>query len=288
MKIFSKSKGILFFYAFDILLLIIFAVSFIPFAKNRRVVVNSAALNPKYISDISKIVIEIPEMEKVNTVTLNKSGSIWTGIDSKTNTVWPCDETSVNNLLALVSKTVKMYKKSDKKESWETLGVDESNARKISFITNDGNIVSALYYGVEDGILKRISVRSREQTIVYDTENSVATYLTSEASFWADPFIYPEALTDLSRAQSQEFLRRGQIIKFEPETDRKPDYVYTKIFENEADITLSFFNNGNNTYSVLTKMNPSPFVKEEEEYALSKINYSFSVSSWTFDKLLEN
>ncbi len=287
MKIFNKSKGILLFYIFDIVLFLILALTFIPFAKNKRVALTSAALNPKYTEEVSQITIEVPSLNESESVSLKKYGSIWIGSDSKTNCVWPCDSSSVKNLLFVLSKTVKMYKKSEKSASWESLGVDEESAKKITLAASDGTVFSKLYYGSEDGILKRICLRSHGQDKTFETENAVSTYLTADAQFWADPYIFPQAVTELSKEESENFLRRGQIISFIPPDGSTPSHTLTKIFENEADITLKFYDNGNNSYSVTTKINSSPFTSSAEHEGISKLNYSFSISSWTYEKLLE-
>lgn len=287
MKIFNKPKGILFFYAFDIVLFVVLGLTFIPMIKNKRTSVNSAVLNPKYVNQVKEITIEIPSAQNDSqreSVHLEKIGECWIGSDTISGNTWPCDSQTVENMISILSKTVRMYNKSKNKSSWADLYVDEENAKIITVCGENGTQFSKLYYGMEDGILRKIAVRSEGKENVLQTENDISTYLNADASFWADPYLYPEIVTEYSRAQSETLLRRGKIISFNS-NGAEPDRTYIKAFENEATVYLKMYENSDNTYSVKVELEASPFASPDKMKAISKLHYSYSISTWTYDNL---
>ena len=125
MKQLSRGKALLLFYSFDIILLVVLALSFLPFAKKEKGPQSqqSALLNPKYAQTVSKIVVSTPEHGIRSVVTLTKQSGIWTGTDSDSNDMflWPADSKTVQNLIDYAIKVQNMYKKSDSARTWSLL-----------------------------------------------------------------------------------------------------------------------------------------------------------------------
>lgn len=277
----------------------------IPFTKKNKVkAIESALVNPKYAATIQEIKIKIPTSEE--TLILHKSGTIWTGTNvastdraitkdisapqSNMKEIWPASTQTATNIIQSATKVVSMYIKSDNNKSWNSLGVDENNARTVTFYTSSGEIVSELYFGMENNNTNRVYVRSGKNLTVYEIDNEITTFLTTETSFWCDPYLYPLSLIGASEKETQTALRHGKLIELDTS---KGEYATTinKDFGNGAEIKLSIYK-GNavadeTDYYVFPSFIPSPAFTEEEKAAVASLSYAYSISSWTYEKLIK-
>lgn len=267
-------------------LVLLFICSQCTFKKSAAKNISSALLNEKYKDEVERIIISCPD----EIVTLTNADSFWTGVNSALpGLVWPANAQTVGNLITASINITKMYIKSDKKSSWHSLSVTDSDSIKLSFIGKDGQTVSQLYFGKTNALTGRIAVRSGAKVTVYEMDDSIATYLTAQTSFWADPYVYPRAVTGMSDSQSQTMLRHGQIV-YAPETlTQAPVKVITKEFENSAVSTISIYSldkDAASDYLVIPSFTPSPASTPTERQAISSCNYAYTISAWTEQKLI--
>jgi len=278
------------FYLADLILVVILLLSFIPDFEKKNTYVDSSVLNARYVSGISKIEVSVIKDGRRDDVILDKVNGVWLGSASYDafKSVFPCDESTVNNMIDVASRIVRMYKKTNKEEHWEALGVDEANAARVYFYGEDGAICSELYYGITDPVTQRLCVRSKSSDYVYETENNIETYLNTSVSFWADPFLFPRCVTGYSRKESESLLRRGQISYSPLGNELKILNNYSKTFENESKVNFTFYENIDGTIFVLPSFTVGPSVSQGVYDAVSKIRYSYTISRWTYEQLISN
>ncbi len=291
MRKLNTQQGIFIFYLFDIILLLIFILAFLPFSKkNIPQTQESALLNPNYIDQIASITIITPSQDEENqSVILTKYDSFWLGTDSTSQKkyYWPCDSSIIDNLIKETSKIRTMYLVGKGVSSWKSLGVEEKEAKCIEFRNEVGGLISSLYFGLEDSLTQRISVRSGANQAVYQIANEIHLYLTASSSFWSDPYIYPQCVTEYSRTESEQFLRHGLLQNISPASHIKPIKNITKNFDNKSKVLLSIYSK-DDVYIVIPSFEPPPSYSEREKLGIESINYRYSISKWTYERFLES
>ena len=288
MKIVSQKKGILIFYGFDLVLLLILVLALLPFSrkKNTPDKMTSALLNPDYVNEVSSIAItEYDEDGVKQGIKISKAGSFWTGSSSHSNYsfLWPCDAQTVNNLIAESCRVTDMFKVGDNLKAWKGFEVDEKSAVCVTFFDVSGGVLSSLYYGKEDPLTERIAFRTWSSDSVYETEDVIKSYLNTEESFWADPFIYPQCITGYSRSVSESLLRRGSIINLSPREGLDCDYRIKRDFENGAEAVFDVYKK-DDEYIVIPYFKAGPAFSEEDRNAVESLSYRYTVSQWTLDR----
>lgn len=267
--------------------------------------VNTALVNPKYYDDINEIHISIPETQNKDTdftgtveesgmLVLKKNGKIWTGeINAGTDKIiWPADSSTVENLIRYCTDVRKLYEKSSSVKNHESLSVTEETAKSIEVYTKDGKSVSKILFGKENPLTSRISIRSASRMQVYEMENDISLYLNVKSSFYADPYLFPLCVTYFSEEEKSSLLRHGIIndsLKEKRECLKSdPVNILRKDFADGSGIKFKFYRTADqkeNTYTVIPEFTPSITASLEEKNAVNRFNYTYSISSWTYDRL---
>ncbi len=290
MKKISLKKGILLFYAFDALLLVILIAAVLPLANKRSVAEKSlsALLNVNYAPDVDTIYISTPGTSGRESVTLYKTGSVWSGTDSASGDKisWPVQPQNVARLMEKATELVSLEAKAGTLDSWEKLGVDEEHCIQLTFLSSGSNILSSLYFGQQDSLSSTIAVRTWKGKTVYSAPDSIATYLNAQTSFWCDTSVYPQCVTSYSAAKTQQFLRRGVLTDLFPAAHLEPSATIRKIFESGAEAYLAAYQK-DSEYIIIPVFKASPACTPQEKSVIESFNYRYSVSDWTFNKLLE-
>ncbi|MCR5319326.1 MAG: DUF4340 domain-containing protein [Treponema sp.] len=297
MKRLSAKQGVLIFYAFDAVLVFVLALAFLPLNKKKSLSsMDTALLNPNNVSSVAQIKISQPVEQNsplqkdMQTVRLFKSGRVWLGIDESSGLenpfVWPADTSNVAGLIAEAAKIQKVFLASSKVTSWNDFCVDKDSASEVTFLDKDGAILSSLFFGKENKLSGRIYFRSWESGDVYECSSSFSSFLSGSASpsFWSDPFIYPQCVTEYSRQKSDSLLRHGHLEDISPAMHLKPDFVFSKDFENGSLAKFSIYKK-DEAFIVIPLFVPGPAFGDEEKKAVASINYRYSISPSTFEKL---
>ncbi len=317
MKRFSNKQLILFFYAFDFILILILALILIPFGKNQKKSVSKTALlNPNYKNIVQKIELSFPNKNLSENENSNSSAEILKQQNTdfakkfvffKTENFWygtlsflpeeegassqnqifspvifPLDSQTLQNMIEKFSLISSVYKTAEGKSSFASYNLEEDEAVSVCFYDFNGEVLSKIYFGNESSISSRIAFRTTSNDEVFEIDNSLAVYLSSSISFWADPFIEPECLTRYSRALSQKGLRHGQIYEISLLPELKPDKTFTKYFENGSGILFNVFKTDSKII-LKPEFICGPLNSEEEKKVFSKINYFYSLSTVTYE-----
>ena len=149
MKRISSKKALLIFYGFDIILVLVLLLLFLPLSKKNI----PETSKMKFISNAKEISsVEIYNAQERKKIIIFQKDNIWLGTDDDSNMTlnWPCDIQTIKNFLAEAEKENILYKKAEKVSSWARLGVDEKNSCRITFFKNGSEKVSEFFFGIED------------------------------------------------------------------------------------------------------------------------------------------
>lgn len=279
-----------------VLLILIFAsVSLLKSVKHKSDYIKSVLLNPKYENIISSITIEVPDTDNL---VLKKAGNIWyaeqsSGTDIEEKIIFPADRTTVENLIQRSVKLRKLYKKANSIKNHIKLNVSEETAKKLTFTADDGQILSELYFGSENNLTSGIYVRSSAKKDVFETEDDFSLYLNTQSYFYADPYIFPLAVTSFTKSEEASLLRHGTINGFTVNNEyikkNTPLNIFRKDFPDGSTVTLKIYrlsDDRQNQYTVVPSFEPSPKAGNEEKNIVKKFNYTYSITSWTYEKII--
>ena len=206
---------------FKILLasILIFALS-LAFSKKERSVpksVESAILNPSHKNEVNLIEIESGEG---SSVTLKKQGEFWLLSKAFENGNEICtlaDSKIISSLLENAGKIRNIYKISEKENDYLSLGISENQGTSISFSQNNNRMYIKVHFGYTNSLKNRIYFRSEASKTVYETENDIFQFLTTETSYWSEGQIAPEIKNpvqiSLEITESPAFSQESKIQK---------------------------------------------------------------------------
>ena len=292
MKKLSQKQGYLIFFAFDALLLLLLLISFLPFFGKKTSSLqtqNSALLHPESKEKVKQITISNPNSELENQIRLEKYGDIWLGSNaaSRFTFFWPVDSQVLDGLFEKVCKVQSFSVLAEKVSSWKELGVEEKNAIRLTFYDENSNILSSVFFGHDDALNAKIAFRTWTHQTVYASDSEIQPYLTTDTAFWVDPFIFPQSVTEYSRTEAEKLLRHGQLENISPAGHLSADFSFHKDFENGAEANFSVYKK-DDAYIVLPTFKAGPAFSEKNAEAISKINYRYRISAWTFDSFSES
>lgn len=282
------------------LLMVMYAVSFIPAVKRRNAEksILSALMNKKYEDSVREI--QIAERESsIRLYKQNESG-IWKG--SLHESIFPVDNTVIFRFIQHLTNTRNMYKISDRQTEWPLLGVDDAAATTVLY-KNNVNMSTKLYFGRQNFLKTRRYLRTDNSLSVYEIDSDIDTYLTPSLSVWMDPYIIPQnvngriAQGDIQRitaggtyysSKDTDFekkcaglleLRHGELS--ESVQNEKTAYAI-KIEDGDGfTTTIHVYGNGEEG-KILSYSFSNEITGRTYDY-----KYSVLVSSWTFNKMTE-
>ncbi len=279
MKKISMKQGILFFYAFDAVLLIFLIFAFLPFSKkNRSRMQETALLNPNRVQDLVSITIARQD----DAVFLSRAGAYWwgTALASRKQYRWPADMQSVAKLLDAAQKITPVSVSAENAKSWQNFGVDKEHAVSVTFYGEKDSILSQLFFGRDDNLSNRIAFRTWTDDTVYEVDDGIASYLSVDESFWADPFLVPLCLG----GEESSRLRRGSIQNIAPREGLPVNFVVRRDLPNGAAVDFAIYKRELD-YIVIPSFRAGPAASAEESAFLEKLNYRYSISTLTFERL---
>lgn len=292
----KRKKCLLIFLVADIVLLLAFIVTCLPFnKKTSSQSTRTALLNVNKVPDIARITLSKADGEgNVQSVVLSRVGSnagssFWTGRDTFTDTLWPADNQSVANLLNTCSQIVSVRTAAETVDAWSSFGLDEDCAFVLGFYDAAGGRISEILFGDSDYLTSRIAFRTSTGNKVLQMDVSIASYLTLSTSFWADPFVYPQAVTGYTRLDSESILRHGALLSFS-RAGHSPEYTFKKDFENGASARFLIYkgeSESENPYIVVPVFIPGDYLGAEEKKSVESFNYAYGMSQWTLEKFSE-
>lgn len=254
----------------------------------------SALINPSNKKDITYINFFGNHQE----FTLKKSGEIWTGTvcfdDIEMD--FPVDQDKVNSFIEDFSDLRKVYLVS-KNTANSDFGLE--NGFEISY-KGKNDLDHKLFFGNSDFSGTKRYFSNESSKAVFKTDSSLDRFLLADFKLWTDPLIIPQNLHGKITPEDIERIvlsqnGQGKTLVYKNQSDKEKINKLLELrhgnLESEKadgtpDYTLSvYLNNGRSI-----KINVSQ--KEDSDYLLSYFlpelnNYNVSISSWTFNKLLD-
>ncbi len=289
MKKISEKKALLFFYAFDLILLVLALLALMPKGKSKGSVERSI-VSKEMLPLVEKITLSKPDANGRESLEFSreKESSYWTGSDSFSafHYRWPADNQAVEHLLSELTDLQLLEVKAKGKKYFKRLGLDESHSFVISLWAGDEKLLTTVSFGYDDLLTQKISLVIDQDENVYEGKASIKTYLKTIESFWSDPFVYPQCLTGYNRLESEKLLRHGELCILEPAENIQPDLVLKKDFENGSEAKFSLYAY-NNEFVVIPVFKAGPAFSEKDKSLLEGLNYRYLLSEWTVNRLKE-
>jgi hypothetical protein len=287
-----------------IVLTFLFLLSFLNFNSERRTVLKTALINPKYRNEITEIQLS----KNQDLVVLEKKNDFWfIKNPSQNNFSAPAEAETVEKLINELIKVRKMYKISDQIPKNNRFGFEKESQFYIKCSYSAG--FSEFYFGNTDFSEVFRYLMTGKNTKVYQLDSSLEPYLTALQSFWTEKTIISKKIIKIdsekdiqtvtvngrkfsssdssfaSYVQSLLELRHGGLLF----TDKKTAETILS-GKYEAEIFLEFGNKTSVSLKAYKLPVESGFI--ENEYALfvsydnQKVKSLFKISAWTLLKLL--
>ncbi len=283
---FAKNDKILF--SSVLILTILFVLSFSKSCTNtdKREVIKTALVNPKYTDEISEIIIQ-HEDEKLSLI---KKNDIW----FTQNAI--ADSKKVENLLQDLIKVRKLYKISytnNKKEAF----FSDSSSFTISYSFPGG--VHSLYFGSQDFSQTSRYLQTDKNTQIYEIDTTFDKYLSINPQNWSEPFIisqiilgkittqdiqstkvyFENKVSEISDIQKLLELRHAGFPDFEVLFPQEKSLTLDLELGNKSQINVEIFStNSESEYLLCSKYTSS----KQEKYT-----FWVKISEWTYNKIKE-
>ncbi len=278
-------------------------------SKDTREKVKTALVNPKYKDTITGFELQ----DALGSLTIRNEGLFWTvsrndNSNNTNSTTLPASPERIQNLLENLTTIRNLYKISDKINQNSTFGLTNGTEFHLRYNTNEG--FHELIFGNQDFSLSSRYMMTEKSTQVYETDNSLDTFLTTSVQSWAEPFLISQTVLgkitaqDIQRTQVQSKntqphvstisdvqklldLRHGGIpdiqdlVFLQPEYAQIPEMVITLELGNKNEIELQVYKSASdNEFIVLTNYKTD---KAEAPFFTS----SAKISNWTYNKIKE-
>lgn len=278
MKIMKTKKAFLIFYAFDIALLLIIGLLFLPFSKGGNM---TASISSAYLekNDEGITEIRIIDRNKKSMVVMTYTEFGWIGTDSMSNLnlYWPADEKRILNFLEIMKKTNHWEKKADKTTSWKKLSVDREEAIEVVF-ANGSKTCGHVFFGAVDELENKIFFRTSKNSTVWAADDDVSHYLNeNDPSLWADPYLVPLCTQPNEDQRKVSELRRGQLVFLKPAEHVKAFDTLDVEFDWGVKAHYDFYEK-EDLIVVIPSFDGNDFLRN--------LSYRYSISRWTYEKFL--
>ena len=102
------------------------------------------------------------------------------------------DKKIISSLITNFTNIIKMYKISDSKGDFDSFFLRGDSAASVSFLTDDDNVSTKIYFGDYYPLTNRIVVSSDSSGAIYEAEDSFHQYLTTDINYWSEGRIIAE------------------------------------------------------------------------------------------------
>lgn len=284
MKKISTRKGIIIFYIIDFILLAVIAgaVSLLP-KKNSPKTQESVILNTKFLSQTNEI--QITDLKTKEDISLKKNDMFWYGSVSEKNsgkdemTVFPCDMDRLTLFIKDLTEIKNITLLTSSKEFHDSYGISSEKGICIQ-LKQDGNILTSITFGKEDTFRQKTPFKVDNQNKIYDASIH-SSCLTTDRSFWCDPYIQPFIITG-NQEESERSLRRGRLTEdtdLLAEQDQENSLRYSA---SNGNMTVLNIKKHDNVYIVTPVF--TSYSTELQKY-FSIFNYSYKISQTTYNGL---
>ena len=301
-------------------LLLILILSYIPIFnhKDKAKSVETAVLNPKHAQSVYEIDFYENSSNKAK-ITLKKEGELW--LIQAEQFLLPAKQEEVHRFLERISRIQKFYKISDSDKSLKKLNLLEKNNSDFYLTVkyregNDGiEKKSEVLFNFEKKSSGKVFARSLSNSSAFEIQDSkLISCLTAQVSFWAENSIVPQGIFSKNNSIQRILLKKNALPssyekvitekkdlsgllsltsgQFFSDRDYLQNNKYKSIysikveFGDASEIIIEIIPYKVESYVLLYNFLPSPYINKKNAGSLKKINYAFTISSWTLQNIL--
>lgn len=284
-------------------LLALYIFSFFK-STDKRKEIQTALVNPKYISAINKIQL----LHENNFIELKKIEDVWFINENS------ADKQKITEFLDNLSKIRKVYLLTDKIEKNNYFGFDEENVFKVRYFYSE-NDFEDLFFGKNDFAQTSRYFMSGKNTKVYELENDLDKYLNISEQSWSEALLISQNIfgnitsSDIQRILVNDGDNNNKNVKIITSSNNNWNTITQKILDLRHGGTYYGEFNSNNknqrkVYSIKIELgNMNEIFMEffstdnEAEYIVSTNYLIFKnnkfyktkakISAWTYNKIKE-
>lgn len=281
-----------------VLLVILYSFSF--FKKptvDARKSLKTALVNPKYKTEIDKIVIKNDE----NSITLEKNNSFWEISSSENPFIkLPADSQKINSFLEKLTSIIDVYKIADKKNNEENYNLDK-NAYDFNFYVKN-ELSGRILFGKQDFSQTKRYVTSESNKKIFEMEDTMQNYLSVKINSWSEPFIISQQVLNSIKKDDIQRIIVNNSEKYTKNSKNWDEYVSKLLDLRQGGIISQEINFDLLEYQLKLELGNKNEItifvyktQNEQEFALKNVYFNSStntkseyyslISGWTFSKL---
>lgn len=281
-----------------VLLVILYSFSFFkkPTVDSRKSL-KTALVNPKYKTEIDKIVIKNDE----NSITLEKNNSFWEILSSENPFIkLPADSQKINSFLEKLTSIIDVYKIADKKNNEENYNLDK-NAYDFNFYVKN-ELSGRILFGKQDFSQTKRYVTSESNKKIFEMEDTMQNYLSVKINSWSEPFIISQQVLNSIKKDDIQRIIVNNSEKYTKNSKNWDEYVSKLLDLRQGGIISQEINFDLLEYQLKLELGNKNEItifvyktQNEQEFALKNVYFNSStntkseyyslISGWTFSKL---
>lgn len=281
-----------------VLLVILYSFSFFkkPTVDSRKSL-KTALVNPKYKTEIDKIVIK----NDANSITLEKNNSFWEISSSENPFIkLPADSQKINSFLEKLTSIIDVYKIADKKNNEENYNLDK-NAYDFNFYVKN-ELSGRILFGKQDFSQTKRYVTSESNKKIFEMEDTMQNYLSVKINSWSEPFIISQQVLNSIKKDDIQRIIVNNSEKYTKNSKNWEEYVSKLLDLRQGGIISQEINFDLLEYQLKLELGNKNEItifvyktQNEQEFALKNVYFNSStntkseyyslISGWTFSKL---
>ncbi|WP_407429369.1 hypothetical protein [Treponema sp.] len=275
----------------------------------------SAILNPKFKTSVKKILIQTKNSNgHEDSIEITKYGDIFIVSKPYMSISTTADTKIITSLIEKSTDILTMYKLSEKESDFNSFFGSKTGVTEISFLNQNDSSLSTILFGTTDNLKNRITIKSKDSNVIYETEDKFSQYLTADINYWTEGDIiseinnpvelkFEEALTGSQASltkikideKSKDFIQKSKTLlslrhgklhtKTELEELQKIAFISMQD-GNGRIVKLDFFKNTEGCLYTKTVI-PSEIDSQESAFAFYSENAVYEISEWTYRRIKE-
>lgn len=284
-----------------IILSLLYILSFFKHTDKRKSV-KTSFLNPKYLEEVYQINLFTLDEDKA--LSLKKIDNIWFIEDKANNkSAYTGDQKRIEKFLNELSKIRTIYHVTDNLTKNNNFGLMDKESFHIKYYTSNSN-TDLIFGNLDFSDLYRFFMTGKN-TKIYQVDNNIELYLTTNPQIWQDPFLISPAIINLKEdsiqgltvkrkdsykrlnANSEEFnnLKKNLMELRHGGTGEKQDFLSEEFDE----ITVELGDKNSIEIKIYALEDSFQFITTYNLFNKNKkYETQATISNWTYRKLFEN
>lgn len=197
--------------------------------------------------------------------------------------VYPVNQNYLDNL---ISASFTQFKGEEKKSLYLD-NFDLMQDRDVLTFYLQGNAVTEVYFGNINYLTGKICIKSSADSKTFEIQDVFSKFFQTDLNFWVEPSVYASQFTGLDLKSTYMFPRRGPLSE-KSFSDNQIFDTIKKEFSTGAVIWTKIFKDSDSSkFYAVQKINVPSYYSEEQKKLLQEIQFEFTISQSTYQKLKE-